>query len=474
MDLWSRGQNFATINRFLEIKMKIPKHIIGIIISIALIVPTVSFGVISLEPYEQEFIITAYYSPLPKQCCYIQGGYKADQILNGEGRTGADGTAVYPGMLAAPPSYVFGTRIALPGIGTFSVHDRGGAIQELDNGAHRLDVWAGYGEEGLARALAFGVQRVKGTVHPNGSDQPEENVDLDKLPAPPHQIEHFLIRHNSLLGVESKLEDNNLSTMILQDTLRDLGYFRRMSTGYFGQETQASLKQFLTDFQLDEPGDRLTERTAAYLLAAKQRLGVSSPVSGYIDQASAPKQVEEAQRILRFFGYYRGRSSGEYDDNLFSAILRFQQENGLVGTEDDIGAGRIGPLTMAKLEARWNRFLTGKHAKVYLALHEIDTVLTKRGKHIDRFLEEGHYGDQVKLLQTLLADRGFFLKEKINSSFGPMTKQSVINFQLANGLITSMHDEGAGFVGPQTMQLLRKEERKKLYYLVRSEGWSVL
>ena len=453
--------------------MKIPKHIVVLIIAISCIAPSVAKGILSVDPYEQEFVITAYYSPLPKQCCYIQGGLEADKVLNGEGHTSADGTGVYPGMLAAPPSYAFGTRVALPGIGIFTVHDRGGAIQELEQ-SHRLDVWAGYGEEGLARALAFGVQRVKGTVYPRGSDQPEESINLDDLPAPPDQIKHFLMGRDNLVGVETKVEDTNLSAVLLQETLKELGYFRKTPTGYFGEETQTSLAQFLTDFQVNEPSDRLTERTAAYLLAAKRRLGVPSPVSGYIDDSASPKMISEAQRILRFFGYYRGRTSGEYNDNLFASILRFQQDNLLVGTENDPGAGMIGPLTSKKLDARWNRMLTSKRAELYLALHQIDQVLSDRGKHIDRFLEEGQFGEQVRLLQTLLADREFFPEEKINSSFGPLTKKAVISYQLANGLITSAGDQGAGFVGPQTMQLLRKEERKKLYKLVRSEGWEVL
>jgi 3D (Asp-Asp-Asp) domain-containing protein len=127
-------------------------------------------------PHEQDFILTAYYSPLPNQCCYIKGSEDADKLLNGNGLKGADGTAVYPGMLAGPPSYAFGTRIVLPGLGTMTVHDRGGAIQVLDQ-ADRLDVWAGFGEEGLARALAFGVKHIHGTVYPPSAAQPDESIN---------------------------------------------------------------------------------------------------------------------------------------------------------------------------------------------------------------------------------------------------------------------------------------------------------
>src|SRR3989338_11176543 len=134
------------------------------VLFVTLIAPPGVAGVPAIE--EREFVITAYYSPLPDQCCYVRGTYAADTLLNGKGIAGADGTAVYPGMIAAPKSYVFGTRVELPGIGVGTVHDRGGAINVLESGSHRLDLWMGYGEEGLARALAFGVQRLKGTVYP--------------------------------------------------------------------------------------------------------------------------------------------------------------------------------------------------------------------------------------------------------------------------------------------------------------------
>ena len=51
------------------------------------------------EPYEQEFLITAYYSPMPGQCCYVRGGEAADKVLNGQGIAGADLTPVFPGYL---------------------------------------------------------------------------------------------------------------------------------------------------------------------------------------------------------------------------------------------------------------------------------------------------------------------------------------------------------------------------------------
>ena len=89
---------------------------------------TLAFAETDLAPHEQTFIISAYYSPLPDQRVYFRGSYDADRRLNGNGTNGADGTQVYPGMLAAPKSYAFGTKLEIPGLGVGTIHDRGGAI----------------------------------------------------------------------------------------------------------------------------------------------------------------------------------------------------------------------------------------------------------------------------------------------------------------------------------------------------------
>lgn len=76
----------------------------------------------------RKFVVTAYYSPLPGQSLYLRGSYEADIRLNGNGTNGASGKEVFAGMLAAPKTYAFGTRIELSGIGIGIVEDRGGAI----------------------------------------------------------------------------------------------------------------------------------------------------------------------------------------------------------------------------------------------------------------------------------------------------------------------------------------------------------
>jgi len=94
----------------------------------------------------QKFIVTAYYSPLPDQSFYLKGSYEADIRLNGNGTHGASGKEVYPGMLAGPKTYAFGTQVYLEGLGIGTIDDRGGAIVSSGSrgyDADRLDIWMG-------------------------------------------------------------------------------------------------------------------------------------------------------------------------------------------------------------------------------------------------------------------------------------------------------------------------------------------
>ncbi|MFH1444371.1 MAG: peptidoglycan-binding protein [Candidatus Peregrinibacteria bacterium] len=450
---------------------RLPRHIKLLIAALTLVAPVMAVGVSSDLPREQEFIITAYYSPKSGQCCYVKGGYRADKILNGEGTHGADGTEVYPGMIAAPSSYAFGTVVALPGIGRFTVHDRGGAITELFDGAHRLDIWVGEGEEGLARALAFGVRHVRGTVYEKGGFQSKERFSLESFPAVLDRLEPFLVRGEDLLNVSIKMDDRSLSVETLQQSLKKLGYFSHPVTGLFGPVTQEALARFSAAYGLAEPTDQLSERSAAFLAAALRRSEAQPPVVRNVDRGARASVIRAAQRTMRFLGFYTGRTDGVYDDALAASILTFQQSQQLVGTAQDPGAGRIGPLTRGKLETKWNQRLVAALADRLLILHRVEVLLDERGKNIDQFLSEGDSGSQVALLQRLLADRGYFPREKLNGYFGQQTKESVLHYQMDRNLVTSEISTGAGVVGPQTLKNLREEERYDAYLLVRSEGW---
>lgn len=425
------------------------------------------------EPFEQDAVLTAYYSPKPDQCCYVTGTFESDAELNGQGFHAADGTAVYPGMLAAPASYPFGTRVVVPGVGTFTVHDRGGAIVE-QGATHRFDVWAGEGEEGLARALAFGVQRVRVKVYPPTASMPTGAFALADLPAPLERLKPYFTEETTLLDLTPELNDHSASVEFLQRRLKDLGLFNDSVTGTYGVVTRGAVAQFIGQMKLSEPDDRLTLLTAAYMEAAHARADVKPPVVQGISARSEKGDIAQAQRILRFLGFYEGRTSGIYDETLRKAILAFQIDQKVVGSATDTGAGTIGPKTQAAITALWNRKIVAEKAEHLLALHKVNTLVAERGFEKGGFLGKGDHGERVTALQKFLADRGYFSKKDVNGNFGDLTETAVLAFQKDQEIITKTNTKGAGYVGPATMNAIRRTLRTEIWRLVRSAGWQAV
>ncbi len=452
--------------------MHITHRLISFALLSTLLVPAfaVSAPTNEAKPRTQDFVVTAYYSPLPNQCCYVTGSYETDIALNGNGTNGADGTEVHLGMAAGPASYPFGTRISVPGIGVVTVQDRGSAIK-TGSGADRLDIWMGAGEEGLARALAYGQRHVTGTVYPVGGTQPPEKVDLSAVAPQFGFLQSYAVAQTDLLSIRPKNGDHGYSVQMLQDTLREIGYFTRSLSGNFGDQTTQALSNFLRDYGVSEPADHVTDTTAAYLLAVKNRVGSIPPVTELVAQGANPSAVRSGQRTLRFLGYYRGRTDGQYGPALHDAIVSFQIASKVLRSGGDSGAGILGPRTRLALGLKWNAKLVAEQAQSYLVIARIRSLLVSKGYALGTFLSKGDSGSQVRVLQALLAERGFLEKSQITGFFGSETEDAVVAYQLHAGLIKGKGETGAGRVGPGTRKSLTAEEGTKLYELVRSQGW---
>jgi cell wall-associated NlpC family hydrolase len=66
----------------------------------------------------------------------------------------------------------------------------------------------------------------------------------------------------------------------------------------------------------------------------------------------------------------------------------------------------------------------------------------------DMTLKQGINHNDVKQLQSLLKEKGYFKEQQTTTYFGPVTKKAVMDFQRANGLMVD------GIVGKQTYQKL--------------------
>jgi peptidoglycan hydrolase-like protein with peptidoglycan-binding domain/3D (Asp-Asp-Asp) domain-containing protein len=245
-------------------------------------------------PYNRTFIISAYYSPLLGQNKYVTGSYRGDIRLNGGGVHGADGTNVYPGMIAAPKGYDFGTKMAIPGLGTVAVHDRGGAIVHSGvrkNAYDRLDVWMGYGDAGLTRAMKWGKRTVNVAVL--GFDASiKEGIALNG-----YSINEKLVVNNSLTP---NADSKNPSASVSVNTI---------------------------------------------MAASSTRLG---PVAF----GTKNEKVKQMQESLKKLNFYEGEINSTFDENTRKALAKFQVSENIVAHSLAYGAGFAGPKTIKILAGK--------------------------------------------------------------------------------------------------------------------------
>lgn len=304
----------------------------------------------------QTLLVTAYYSPEPGQSAYARGSYEADLIFNGNGDVGADGTAVYPGMIAAPEELPFGSRIVIPSLGVGTVHDRGGRIFTWDDReVTRIDVWMGRGEGGLARALTWGAHTVDGTIYAPG-DGPQEGIDLASLPAPTEALSILPAAPSYLLSIDT-LSHGETSPVVatLQKFLLDLGYFDHAVTGYFGDVTLDAVRDFQRDAAIeDDPRNPTASTLETVVLHQTLWGGRPDPLpEEIVSEESIGKPVRIAQRLLKMVGAYQGSIDGIFSPQLAENIAQFQLDHGIIAQFGETGTGMLGPRTRRALLTVW-------------------------------------------------------------------------------------------------------------------------
>jgi peptidoglycan hydrolase-like protein with peptidoglycan-binding domain/3D (Asp-Asp-Asp) domain-containing protein len=339
--------------------------------------------VITANGNKKTFVISAYYSPLPGQAKYVTGSYKGDIRLNGGGVHGADGSNVYPGMIAAPKSYAFGTKMLIPGIGTVAVHDRGGAIVnsgERGNSYDRLDVWMGYGDAGLKRAMKWGKRTVEVTLY-GVNDAIKEEVYLEGY----SDSEKSMVANTLTSNVDNTAsvsttpsEDNELifgevlrfgstgeNVKKIQEKLKEYGYYSGNISGTFDAETLKAVKRFQVEqkivahenaFGAGYVGPKTLKVLASNSVvstahAAEESIVVSNRFVSDLKPGDSGNDVVTLQEELRRIHLFGIEPTGVYGELTEHAVLKFQQVNMLAGDKQSPGAGVFGPVTRQTLNS---------------------------------------------------------------------------------------------------------------------------
>lgn len=401
-------------------------------------------------PYQKTFIISAYYSPIQGQKKYVTGSYAGDVRLNGEGVHAADGSVVYPGMIAAPKTYAFGTKMKIPGVGIVAVHDRGGAIVNAGqrNQAHdRLDVWMGYGDSGLKRALNWGRRTVDVTVY--GIDPGiKEDVYLEGYSEAEKAAQAATGEAPETFVEDLNVNDRSDGVKKLQAGLKRLGYYDGEENGNYDELTRKSVIKFQTavgiiDNEYDFGAGYFGPQTRRSLEHALKQNTVQTSEHLPLTPLSRDDQGEEVKKLqeaLKKLGY-DVEVNGIYDAQTVEAIFKFQKDQHVVSSASDFGAGVFGPKTM--------QILASKMAGIPVVTANAEETSVKPVVVFNSDLKPGDQGEDVRRLQEELK-RMNLLGVETSGYYGEVTQHAVMKFQQAQGLIDSTKEDGAGYFGPDT------------------------
>jgi peptidoglycan hydrolase-like protein with peptidoglycan-binding domain len=232
---------------------------------------------------------------------------------------------------------------------------------------------------------------------------------------------------------DMKLNDSGSNVKILQQRLRDLGYFSKNGgiTGNFGQKTLDAVKWFQRNKGLIPDGIVGSQTLAALGLPTTSSYNPNNP--GYnpippnvLTIGSRGQEVSNLQQNLAQLGYLDPfmNVTGLYDNRTRLAVQQFQQDYRL-RRDGYADAATLNAISLSLAD----RFPPVTH----------DNILPSDNPGIPGIpgslvsLMKGDTGARVEELQKRLKQLGLF-RENITGYFGDITEESVRLFQGAYGL----------------------------------------
>lgn len=212
----------------------------------------------------------------------------------------------------------------------------------------------------------------------------------------------------------------------MQTKLQSLGYFGKPD-GIFGPETVSAVIKFQGDNGLGGDGiaGPATLNAIDSLAVVNEATGPQSSSPNLLKEGMSGDNVLALQTKLKLLGYYSKNADGYFGPGTLSAVIAFQEDNGL-GSD-----GIAGPATLAAIDS--------------LAAVKEEAVAESPRPDL---IKKGMSGDRVLALQTKLKSLGYY-DGSLDGNFGTGTLLAVIDFQASNGL------KADGVAGSQTLQVLQ-------------------
>ncbi len=393
------------------------KKIVSILLTIWILIP---FLTIKTHWYSNEgyFIVTAYYSPLPKQKKYFKANYELEKRLNWKWIAWASWKKVFTWMLAAPKNYKFGSKIYLEWLWTGEVSDRGQAIVNSGDRWYkndRIDVWMWYGDEWLERALHWGKRKVKWYIVSSNS---VVNLDYTKV-LPSSSVINWFKKVNKKPAIkEIDIFSKKLSTkkeiMKLQETLSEMSLY----SGEIDWKYKTIIGS-IYNFQLSKNIVKSEYYPWAWTYGPRTRAVLKNEYKSFL-----VKKEEEKKMLIKI--------------------------------EEQIKKEKLAKIELEK-KARQLEELSFKKAEKKLNFI-----------WMPKFWEISHW---VRELQLTLKQLGYF-KNKDTAIYWKITKNSIISYQLDKKIISNINELWAWIIWPKTRESI-KNDLKNIFLreIVNSENY---
>ncbi len=400
------------IHVYMRLKNKIFSWLTLLSICIALF----SYSPLTYSSSSEEtyFIATAYYSPLKGQSRYTTGSYSWDVRLNGGGVQTASWKGVFPGLLAWPANYPFWTKIHFEGYWVGTIEDRWWAIVKAGERWHsydRIDIWMWYGDPGLERALKWGTRKIKWKIVVPSTpvslsfDQWKlwYLTDLEVNPLTPKEQDVQRLQEIFTLAwlysgsISGKYDDIQESLVDFQLKHGVISSRWEVSAGWYGPKTRSMLnKIYNTSPELLQREDV----SIFYNTPHAQALSTYKLILEYGDLNITPnswrEEIQSLQELLTKLWEFHWKQDGSYE-TILPDLLRYQKKIGLIGDNDDWGAGYFWNKTKSAMwtyyESLWDQ---GNMIVQYLSAQEKANIETLVISLRETFTKEEQRGEWSK------------------------------------------------------------------------------
>ena len=233
--------------------------------------------------------------------------------------------------------------------------------------------------------------------------------------------------------------DKSAQVMVMQQYLMELGYLSTQPDGQFGAGTERAVKLFQEANGLTADGVAGKGTLSILYSGSAVAYGGSSggsPSSGSSPAATAtPKpntniviqwesegdDVRQYQQRLVELGYLSSKYvTGKFNQPTVEATKAFQTMNGLKVD------GAAGPQSLKLIYS--NDALNADGVRVG------DLLMSSSGTGVSEVLTAGMTGEQVRQVQSRLAELGYLSASFVNGVYDDNTRQAIRRFQQANGL----------------------------------------